>query len=73
MENRTPEWSEKWDAIHSSYMLTWHSDLQGAVNVLADTWRTNIWSAISVVEVRKGETFELMKDGSFVGLRGLIR
>jgi tetratricopeptide (TPR) repeat protein len=51
MANRTPEWSAKWTSFHEAYMQTWHSNLKEAADLLADTWRTNLWSAIGITEV----------------------
>lgn len=72
MENRSTEWSEKWNPIHSAYMLIWHSDLQGAVNILGDSWRTNIWSAMGIAEVREGRNSQKWIDGGFTGQGGCM-
>lgn len=67
MANRSDEWKERWTRLHTAYMETWHTNLQGASDVLADTWRTELWSAVGMTEVglwdfNFGESKQAAKD-----------
>lgn len=52
LENRDEAWQAKWSNLHQAYIETWHSHLPEARAILGDAWKTELWSAIGVVEVR---------------------